>query len=200
MLCTCLKSLSFDFARTRTPPHLLLTFLNFVVMWVYLKEFVSGLHLLSFSFSLNTLSFPFFISLSPLKCQCLTSTSCWLYFTGYQNNGGTGGKDKTRRGGLRGENDDKIYSQYGTVQCLPLCVTAWHFDGDWGKCCMSLNSHGVLTQSLCMANSLMVNWFVGAYLIVCDLIPGSLRNRDGLNSNVNASFWAEELFKRLNGM
>lgn len=113
---------------------------------------------------------PFFPVFPPLKYQCLTSTSCWLVFTGRQSNGGTGGKDKRSRGGCRGENDDKIYSQYGTVQRLPLCVTLWHFDGNLGTCCMNLNSHGVLTQSMCMAKSLMVNWFVDEYLNMCDVI------------------------------
>lgn len=80
---------------------------------VNLYEFVRGFLFLSFSFS-TSCPFP------PFKYQCLTSTSCWLVFTGHQSNGGTGGKDKRRGGRSRGENHDKISSQYGTVRCLTL--------------------------------------------------------------------------------
>lgn len=61
------------------------------------------------------------------KCWCLTLTSCWLVFTGRQSNGGTSGKDKARRSGRRAKNDDKIYSHYGTLLWLCLCVTVWHW-------------------------------------------------------------------------
>lgn len=155
---------------------------------VNLYDFCLARPTIFFSHFLSTFCsffFPFFC-IPALKCQCLTSTSCWLVFTGHQSNGGTRGKDKRRRGGCRGENDDKIYSQYGTVQCLPLRVNVWHFDWNLGKCCMSLNSNWQVTQSLCMVKSLMVKWFAGEILnndeeplsLDCSLVD--------FHSNVNA--------------
>lgn len=47
------------------------------------------------------------------------------FFTGHPSNGSPGCKDKRRRVWCRGEIDDKIYSQYGIVPCLPIC-----------QCCM----------------------------------------------------------------
>lgn len=94
---------------------------------------------LAFSFTLYlflVFSQPCFPPLSFFSSPLFSNTSVWhplpagWFFTGHQCNGGTGGKDKRRRGGCWGENNDKIYSQYGTVQNLALCMTNW-----WERWC-----------------------------------------------------------------